>query len=231
MWRGGSSPNMMQLLEDSWFALETISSKPFADKQMEQEQYPRIYPNLVLYYVMNKTLYAKKTNEIREQVRTAEPHVGRSKKIVQWIDDVRKKWSETPELTAFINANPKTKLVLGLAYLLECEDLLLSQIWHRQFDCDSPYMQNYVRGRQAVIDIKIVGKEMQRLRKAALDETAPRFHKYVLENYCSIAVPGKADTSFYKKYHYDSATRERVMKSDFRKEFQILEELSYGNRH
>jgi hypothetical protein len=93
---------MIALLDKTWFAIESVSTHPFADKKMEEQEYLRSFPAMVFYYTVMENYYAGRKVESNRPMSKDEKHVKRSKLLVGYLKKVKERWNQSNYLKKFV---------------------------------------------------------------------------------------------------------------------------------
>ncbi len=235
------SPETVKLLDQWWFCLETMATKPFADHQMEVEHYYRDFPALAFNYTLHKGFYSGKKVASNQRMAQLPEHVERSRLLVRWLTELKEKWQSAPSSRTLINTHPKIELLRQATLLLELPDLIQGEICAGRFNCDNPSVRQYLAVRQEFTDppdgravYHRLGRQGQYLYEAVIEGTAARSTKYVIKHFCGQIAAGKEDNRSYESQAtYRGRTVEQQveheMKANYWKEIKILEEQMEGN--
>ena len=195
------SPKMIRVLDQYWFCLESMATKPFADKEME-EKYLEGFAGLAFSYTLAEGFYSGiRVGSVQRMANLSE-HVKRSKFLVQWLNELRTKWNVYPTVAQTVGKNPKLQVLAQLTLLGELQDIIKGAIHNREFSCDLSSIQQYIQVRKefyAPDNGKPAYKRIMnpRERKAvyyiAIDAVGPKDTKYLIEHYCGFEVVGKVD--------------------------------------
>lgn len=237
---GESSDKMRQLLNQWWFCLETMATKPFADKQIKEEHYLRDYPALAFSYERCKGFYSFKKIGSAQRLAMMPEHVARSRQLSTWLWELPGKWQASPKAREFNAANPKVVALLQTDLLLELISLIQGEIHERKFGCDNESIHRYVAARKEFVepaDGLPANKRMkekvqgERLHEIVIEDPGARSTKYVITHYCGIDVAGKEDNNKREyveigKLHNRTADEEAAHAAmvGYFQEIEILEE-------
>ncbi len=218
------SPSMVQLLDKIWWCLESMGSKTFADKQI-RNQYLTNFSALATYYTIHDAQYLEKTAGSGPVMAKDPLHVGRSRKLVQWLKELETKWQDDTEVTAILNARPAIKVFRQLAIIGSLYRIIDAEIFSREFSCDRESTLLYVKTMSEFVGSKehpaplrlLPTTRRERLYNAYVDNIIARFHQLMLKEYCGYDVVGKAGLK-----------SEKIIRSNYKDEFQILEEIFHG---
>lgn len=236
------SPKTVKLLDQWWFSLETMASKPFANRQMEVEHYYRDYPALAFHYHLTKGFYAGRILASAHRIAQMPEHVERSRSLVRWLSELKDKWRTSAKAETFVKSHPKVEALRQSALLFELQDLIQGEIYERKFACGNDSIRQYIATRQEFVNpgqglpayrrMKSP-KQGRRLYNVAIEGGAARSTKYVIKRFCGVTVAGQEDNSSYErvsKYHHRTAEEqaEYVTEANFRDEINILETMMEG---
>jgi hypothetical protein len=226
---------MIYLLDRAWFAIESVSIHPFADKKMEEQEYLRSFPAMVFYYTMKEGYYAGKQVESIRPMSKDEKHVKRSKLLVGYLKKVKERWNQSNYLKKFVKENPVVEALLQVDLLSELEDVIHGSIWTHEFDCEkNPYIKDYIKIRQEFIDpggekpayLRMKDKKQSDLfYYLAINSGASKFYRYLIKEFCKVEVAGKVDFSFYSD-PYDGKRADPEKRANRSMESFNAEELS-----
>jgi hypothetical protein len=230
--------SMRMLVNQWWASLEIMATRPFADKQMEEEHYYLDYPSLALSYRLNKGYFAYHYAGSQHSLALIPKHVERARLLSGWLWALQGKWRKSAKTMAFIKKHPKLEAMY--LYVLQAELIHYQQglINQHQFTCDNIAVRRYVAARQqfikpasgrpAYLRMKSYA-QARRLYRWSVDGGQARSMRYVLRHYCGMEVVGKEDNSRYAssaKYHNRTPDQqsEHAAKMNFYDEIKILEE-------
>ncbi|WP_306547790.1 hypothetical protein [Desulfobulbus sp.] len=237
---GESSDKMRWLLDQWWFCLETMATRPFADKQMEEEHYLRDYPALVFSYERCKGFYSYKKIGSAQRLAMMPEHVARARQLSRWLWELPGKWQASLKAREFNAANPKIVALLQTDLLLELISLIQGEIHERKFGCDNESIQRYVAARKEFVE-PVDGLPAYRrmkendqgksLYEIVIEDPGARSTKYIITHYCGIEVAGKEDNSKWMyvdvgKLHKRTPDEQsnNNARLNYQEEIEILEE-------
>lgn len=241
---GESSDKMRRLLDQWWFCLETMATRPFADKQMEEEHYLRDYPALAFSYESCKGFYSYKKIGSAQRLAMMPEYVARSRQLSRWLWELPGKWQASPKAREFNAANPKIVALLQTDLLLELISLIQGEIHERKFGCDNESIQRYFAARKEFVEPvdglpayrRLKEKDQGKwLYEIVIEDPGARSTKYIITHYCGIEVAGKEDNNKREyveigKLHNRTADEEadHAAMVGYFQEVQILEEQFNG---
>jgi len=236
------SDKMVKMLDKWWFCLETMATKPFADKKMETEHYYRDYPSLAMSYTLQKGFYAGKLIASAHKLAQMPVHQKRAQLLSTWLWELKEKWSSSQEMNNFLEKEPKLEALMQFVLLSELEGFIHAEIYRRTLGCENISVQRYVRirhefagpdnGLPAYLRMRSQ-VQGQRLYRMAINSAGPRSIQYVLKHFCGIQLAGKVDYSYWESWAKRrnmtaQELAEDASKSNFHDEIKILEELYNG---
>lgn len=191
------SPRMIALLDKAWFAIETVSMRPIADEKMKVKHYYRNFPRMLFYYCIKEGYYAGERTGSGKVLSRNPLHLDRSKKVVQWILELRKRWVENNTIQDFVREHPKVEAILLTCLIIELHDVLDGEILAGRFECDKSYVDQIVEAMNefgagakgqtpAYLRMKDP-KQAETLFSISIDGFIGRFAMYVLSEYCGKA--------------------------------------------
>lgn len=239
--RNKPSPKMVEVLDQYWFSLKSMATKPFADKEME-EKYLKGFSGLAFSYILDDGFYSGKALGAYRRMAKNPIHVRRSELLLQWLNELRFKWQSSKELTQTVKDNPKLLTLAQLCILKKLEDIILAEIHAGEFNCNQPSIHQYLQirkefyspdnGKPAYKNIKNK-QERESIYYIAINSPGARDTRYLIENYCDFEVAGKVDMSFAVAFAKDkNITPERQedlwCRASLREEIIIIEGVSGG---
>lgn len=235
------SERTIHLLDDWWLALESMATKPFADRQMEEIHYYQSYSVAVLSYTLLEGLSTGHIAVSGGRMAKLQLHVTRSRLLVQWLNELRKKWSTSPDTQQFLKSSPKQLAIFQYVLLCELRDVIRGDIHSREFSCDSPFVKQYVHVRKEFVapenGLPAYKQMKDKVAAKTLYDWAVNNQssmRYVLEHYCGYDVAGEEDMSYYETIGYVSKGKtpaeeyEDRVKRNYSEEIKILEEMFRG---
>jgi hypothetical protein len=229
---------MVRLLDQWWFSLETMATKPFADKQME-DLYCQGFASLAFSYSNNRGFYSGKIVGSAQRMAMMPAHVERSRLLSHWLWDLPGKWETSFFMKELLKKHPKVEVLRQMTLLLQLTALIQGEIHSRTFSCDNESVKRYIRARREFVDpadgkaayLKMRDREQaQRAYRMAIEGTGPRSTKYVIKHFCTVVVAGKEDNSGFARisqYHNRTPERQAEYESskNYEDEIKILEEI------
>lgn len=228
------SHQMRNLLDTIWFAMEAMSTRPFADKKMEQKNYQLNFPRSAFYYTIKAGYYHDRYIGASVHLLKDLTFVERSRLLYEWTTALRERWIEQGRYESIKKEHPKVEALRQVVVLDTLENLIQSTIYSGEFSCDNPEIPLYIEARRDFADENArnhVLKQLRQKEKRQADDlyvmgvgsVAPAFLKYLLKQYCDMEVVG--DRSFgYKNKEADQREVMSQIKRLFRHEIKILEE-------
>lgn len=228
------SPGMIALLDKMWFAIETVATKPIADEKMKVQHYYRNFPAMLFDYCIDEGYYAGKHLGSLKFLKNDPVQIDRSKKIVKWIYDLKKKWSLNIATNEFVKQNPKVEAILSACLIIELHDIFFAEIASKQFSCDKPYVNHIieamnefgagVNGEIPAYKRMMDSKQAGTLYNIAIENVMSSFVMYALSEFC-----GK--TLFLNKHQILNdkmfGSKMNSFKVNFKDELAFLKENSH----
>jgi hypothetical protein len=223
------SPRMISLLDKAWFSIETVATKPIADRDMRTKHYYRNFPGMLFYYCINEGYYAGRKVGSQEVIVRNPVHIARSKKIVEWATELEKKWSDDQSTLDFVRQNKKVQAVLQACLILEIGDVIHSDILSGRFHCDQTYVDLLVK---TINNFGIGTKdqppayasmknrnERESLFSAAIETIRSRFIMFILTEKCGKNFFLDSNQILYDRKRGD---RRKLIEDLFRDELAII---------
>jgi len=228
------SYRMRKLLDRIWFAMETMSTRPFADKQMEYEMYQLNFPRSAFYYIIKNGYYADRFIGSSFELLKEPDYVRRSRSLYEWSALLRERWIEREYYVTIKKKYPKIEALRQVVELDRLAYLIRSSIYSGTFSCANPDIPLYVAARHEFVDENAEDHVLKRLRRRekrqaddlyaiGVEGTTPAFLKYLLKQYCSVEVLGNRSFG-YKNEEADKREVVSQVKRLFRNEIKMLEE-------
>ncbi len=242
---GRPSDLMVKLLDQEWFCLQTMATKPFADSQMKEEHYYRDYVSLALSYSFYKGYYSGWLAGSSSRMAQMPEHVQRTKQLSQWLWDLHEKWQKSQKMKTFLHEHPKLKVMYQLVQSLELSALIQGEIYARTFDCNNQSISRYItirknfyEGSQGHLPPYLRMKDKKQrdwTYYMIISQTGARSTKYVITHYCGYEVAGKEDIKIYEDSYLSGKMKnmtldekaEQAAKNNYMDEIKILEELRH----
>ncbi|MCP4988724.1 MAG: hypothetical protein GY928_22550 [Colwellia sp.] len=237
------SPLMMALVERSWFSLQKMATGKYADKQIMEHYYYRNFPSRAFYYLKNKGFLMGRYQDSAKKYRQNDKLLNRDRQLIAWLDELQDKWQVSPKTLTFIQQHPKVEALLQLTQQMLAGDLMFGSVFKRKFSCDTPEVEQYLNYRLAFIGDEHTKSAFQRMQSQeqakrlygiAVKTYTSRMSSYILARFCNIKTAGEDvidDAHFtYKPSRRTPKERlEESLKSIFREEINILEEMYHDN--
>lgn len=228
------SHQMRNLLDNIWFAMEAMSTRPFADKKMEQKNYQLNFPRSAFYYTIKAGYYHDRYIGASVHLLKDLTFVERSRLLYEWTTALRERWIEQGRYESIKKEHPKVEALRQVVVLDTLENLIQSTIYSGEFSCDNPDIPLYIEARRDFADENAqnhVLKQLRQKEKRQADDlyvmgvgsVAPAFLKYLLRQYCGMEVVGTMRFGYKNKEAEQRRLRDQV-EYTFRNEIKILEE-------
>lgn len=229
------SYGMRKLLDSIWFSMEQMSTKPFADKQMEREQYFQNLPRMAFYYFMNKGHYHDRMIGSNSDLMQRPGYVDRFAKLYPWMVELRNRWIKDNFYEKIKQKRPKIEVLRQSVVVGVLGKLIESSIYSRSFNCGNIYIPLYIEARREFSDPNsrnfVWGKfhrqekeQAELIYQGTIDSITSSFKKYIIEHYCGFQVPGKEAFFDKRDKKYFQSTRKDSVRYVFRNEIKIIEE-------
>ena len=240
---GRPSDLMVKLLDQEWFCLQTMATKPFADSQMKEEHYYRDYVSLALSYSFYKGYYSGWLTGSSSRMAQMPEHVQRTKQLSQWLWDLHEKWQKSQKMKTFLQEHPKLEVMYQLVQSLELSALIQGEIYARTFDCNNQSISRYITIRKNFYErspghlppyLRMKDKKQRDwIYYMIISQTGARSTKYVITHYCGYEVAGKEDIKIYEDSYLSGKMKnmtlaekaEQAAKDNYMDEIKILKEM------
>lgn len=233
------SYGMRHLLDQMYASLTIMSTQPFADKQMEQEQAYLHLPRIVLYILWNNGHYADKSFGSRKPLSQQREYVQQIENLYQWIVEIRQKWIAAGLYHDIKIDHPKLEVTRQMLAIHLCGDLIYADIFTGDFSCDHPLIPEYLSARREFTDASAANyvwgqlhrqqpQTAEDLYSMTIDSYSVSFNKYILEQYCDYEVLGVE--RYYEKRDKKFSEKQRIptLKRIFHQEIELIEEGNNG---
>ncbi len=227
------SPDMVKLLDRCWECLEGMAIQPFADRQMEREQYYRNYPGLAFYYNLKRPQYLKTINGALWIIAQDPVRIERTEHLIGWLEKLKQKWQADLEMVDTLRKHPPIAVARQEALMGSLIYAIETVILEKSFGCNHPYIKLYIKTRNDFVGSRERPSPLMRMRNAKQREyhydaqinwVGARFYKRTLPLYCGYEVAGEeSNTKFDKFIGWD----EKINRL-FKKEIQLIKEAGYG---
>lgn len=229
------SLKMRALLDRVWFAMETMSTRPFADNQMEYENYLEDFTFLAYYFSIYQGYYHDQKKDSARFLLNQPAHVAKCRLLHGWLLLLRERWIELGYYEEIKEYDPKIEAVRQAVTLYELGRLISGSIFSREFSCNSPYVHEYAESRREFVEESYPNHVLKQYRltnphqaeNVYLSGTGyyyAAFMKYLLRDYCGIEVPGRMSLGYKNRKAEDRRVRKNV-EATFKEEIEILKEL------
>lgn len=188
------SPLRARILDDTWWALETLATKPMADPVMNEMRY-KIFPLVAVQYVTNYKLYYgnERCHSITYASFEDRERFPRLVKMIDWLVENRKQWDAHPSVLREIrNRQRQIELFYYVGLLQFSEDVILKRMHDTEFYCDDSYTRIYVDKRIEFIDYleRSIGTIKKGQLKLAYDLVLGAFVSkkliYLMHTHCNV---------------------------------------------
>lgn len=193
------APKLIELLDRSWFAIESMATKPFADRQMYEQHYLRNFPGMVFYYSLNDGFYIGNITGSLFKLSTIPEFIQRSENILIWLEELKSNWQKSERTLAFLKEEPRVEALRQAAFAINAKFILISRIDTGRFVCDDPYWKmfkevrrDYSHGESGVPAVaRMRDRETaERLKYIIADGEGSKFDWWVLHHYCDMDIGG-----------------------------------------
>ena len=193
-------PKIISHLDRCWFALETMATKPYADKRMKFQNYYRNFPRLAMYYLVYDGFYVGKYLGSAKYLLRDPKYTSRLEKLLKWLEDLKTRWKANGFYKKIWNKYPKIGAGRSIVELGVLQDLLSVLAYRRGFRCDHPWIEklymNYANlmsddyNTNILLRFKQVNKkDALMIYEDAIYSSRGELCQYVLKYFCGRELP------------------------------------------
>jgi hypothetical protein len=130
-------PRIISVLDRSWFAIEAMATKPYADRNMER-QYCLNFVRAATYYHTYDGFYASKYLDSAKKMYRNPLHNGRRALLLEWVEALKDRWDREGFYKTIWERYPRVEAGRQILRLS-----ILQQFWQvlairGEFRCDHP---------------------------------------------------------------------------------------------
>ena len=232
-----SAPIHKEALDDLWNIIETLNSKPFADKNREREAWMDMpamieYSNLHAKY----SLPYEQWQDVSLALVSTPKYVKRNYQMDQWLTRLEQRYQQS-DMKPFIQKAPQVEAIRQSALLLVFEEQMRMKILARTFSCKSDLVlgyavlrNRYFSGKNPIfIDMRSrgMGKRVNEMIDASQDNISAEYTKQMLDEFCAVKVEGMSPKA--KPYAGMDGFYQHLTSEDevYGKEIKILKEITH----
>ena len=193
-----ASPEVIELLDRSWRSIQLVATRPFADKQMYEQQFLRNFPGMAHYYTFYEGAYTGTMTASAFKLSKSMKFMKRSELLVRWLSELSEKWQNSMVASKFVSENMEVEVTRQVAIMIGMNKILLARINEKQFTCHDPLWRSYQEIRNdftLAIDKLADRSKSHKFRYVGLNSVLAKFDWYILKKYCGIILPGDLDLS------------------------------------
>ena len=193
-----ASPEVIELLDRSWRSIQLVATRPFADKQMYEQQFLRNFPGMAHYYTFYEGAYTGTMTASAFKLSKSMKFMKRSELLVRWLSELSEKWQNSMVASKFVSENMEVEVTRQVAIMVGMNKILLARINEKQFTCHDPLWRSYQEIRNdftLAIDKLADRSKSHKFRYVGLNSVLAKFDWYILKKYCGIILPGDLDLS------------------------------------
>lgn len=233
-----SAPVLKAALDDLWNIIETINTKPFADKNREREAWMDMpamieYSNLHAKY----SLPYEQWPDVSLALKMTPKYIHRNDQMDQWLTRLEQRYQQS-DLKPLIQKAPQIEAIRQSALLLVLEEQMRMKILARRFSCESDLVRRYATlrnryfsGKNPVfLDMRSrgMGKRVNEMIDASQNNISAEFTRQMLGEFCAVKVEGVSPESHpysdgMRGWLQDLTSEERV----YGNEIKILKEITH----
>lgn len=230
-------PRIISLLDQFWFALETMATKPYADRQMKFQHYYRNFPGLAMYYIIFDGFYVGKYTGSAKYLLRNRKYALRLEQLLKWLEDLKARWKADGFYQTIWEKYPKVGAIRKVVHQAILQDLLSVLAYRKEFHCDHPWIAKLY---QSYLDVmsddysnnillrfrEVNKKEAYILYKEDVYSPTGELGQLVLKNFCHHDLP-KEKLLLISKQDYNSRWSIGSIKSGFKKELRLIQEVGH----
>jgi len=231
-----SSPRMRNLLDQCWWALETMATRPIADKKMRIELYYKNYPRLALYFDTYDGFYAEKYIGSANVLLNRPKHVKKLERLLGWLDQLKTKWEEDGYATTIWEKYPVVEALRSTVRLSILQNLMSAIAFRKEFRCDHPYvkamhaaMQNFMsddnRSNSLLNYSRIRHHQAEILYRQHIYSLRSEFCQIILTEICGFSLPDDS-LKLITKRDYKKRWSIEAVKDSYREELKLIKARS-----
>ncbi|MFZ5997811.1 MAG: hypothetical protein ACOYW7_10025 [Nitrospirota bacterium] len=191
------SPLRKKILDDTYNVIETLATKPIADREMNETRY-KIFPLIAAFYGSNQYYYFGNEAHYSRGIRLIEDteKIGRVKKIVYWLVDLRQAWDSNKSpwiLNEIRTKEPQIEMFYYDALIHATQNILVRQLADLEFSCEGYYTKLYAQKRREFIDFlsvrqgRIRADQIKLIYGMTFESERAKTFSYLLNAKCGIA--------------------------------------------
>lgn len=226
-------PQIISLLDRCWFALETMATKPYADRQMKFQHYYRNFPGLAMYYIVYDGFYVGKYTGSAKYLLRNQKYTSRLEQLLKWLEDLKAHWEADRFYQTIWEKYPKVGAIRQIVHQAILLDLLSVLAYRKEFRCDHPWVaklyQSYLDimsddySNNILLRLKEVNtKEASFLYKQNVYSLTGEVGQYVLKHFCHHDLP-KEKLLLISKRDYKSRWSIHAIKS--KEQIKLIKEI------
>lgn len=204
------SPLRVQILDDTYNVIESLATKPIADKEMNEMRY-KIFPLVAAYYVTKQFYYFGNEAHYSQGIRLINDteKIERNKKIVHWLNELRNAWDSDKGswmLRDMKTKEPQIEMFYYKGLISATEKILTRQLADLEFSCNGYYTELYAKKRKEFIEFlsarkgKIRKDQIKIMYGMTYGGERAKTYSYLLNAKCGIAPDeGYPDDDWIKK--------------------------------
>ena len=234
-----SAPVLKAALDDLWNIIETINTKPFADKNREREAWMDMpamieYTNLQEKYTLP---FEQWHGGVASDILNTNPmYVQHNQLLGRWLTRLEQHYQQ-PDMKPLIQKAPQVEAIRQSILLYILEQQMSMNILARTFSCKSHLIKRYTAlrnryfsGKKPVfLDMRShgMGKRVNEMIDASQDNISAEYVRQMLGEFCAVKVEGLSPRA--KPYagmdgFYQHLTNENDV---YGKEIKILKEITH----
>ena len=220
------SPAQVAMLDKVWRCLETLATRPMADRKVALNLYMKTYPVLANYYINFDGFYTGQLWASFRKMVKIELHQERCRLLVTWLERLKREWAAHPEMTAFLREHPAPSALRDYVVIAETMQLILGEIYRREFSCEAESVRLYIDTRRHFITSGECRRNTHKensdaLYKLVVSDRQGNATRYILEEYCGVVFPGPITGAWWMS---DKAKADKTAREYYAEEIKILNE-------
>lgn len=226
-------PKIIAMLDRTWFAIQTMATKPYADKKMKVDNYYRNFPRTVMYYHVYESFYVPWQQGMFKKMMADPRYVPRNEHLVEWLDKIKKEWEASGFYSTMWERYPIVGASQAAVRLSVLQNLMKVLVLRKEFRCEHPLVDKVYKGFLELMSDdyttnlllryqQIDKKQAAILYKDTLYSPAGQICQRMLERYCLREFP-KEKLLLITQAQYDGRWSERAVDRFIRSDLDFSE--------
>lgn len=226
-------PKIIAMLDRTWFAIETMATKPYADKKMKVDNYFRNFPRIVMYYHVYESFYVPWQEGMFKQMMADPRYVPRNELLVEWLDNIKREWETSGFYSTVWEKYPIVGAGQAAVRVPILQNLLKVAVIRKEFRCDHPLVEKVYEGFLRLMSDdyrtnillryrQVDKKQAATLYRDTLYSPAGQICQRMLERFCKKEFP-KEKLLLITQPQYDGRWSERAIDRFISRDLEFLQ--------